>query len=81
MTKNEKYIKTFLSIGGEVEISTSSFDALVKIFCELYGHRENSAYYVRCKFYPLTCDHLKSKAIPSCSDCLNLHISRANYQV
>lgn len=32
MTKNEKYIKTFLSIGGEVEISTSSFEASVKFF-------------------------------------------------
>ena len=38
MMKNEKYISTFACI-GEVEISTSSLDALVEFFCELYGQR------------------------------------------
>ena len=54
MMENEKYISTFAVIGEEVEISTSSFDALVEFDCELYGHKENFTDYVRYKLYTLT---------------------------
>lgn len=54
MMENEKYISTFAVIGEEVEISTSSFDALVEFDCELYGHKENFTDYVRYKRYTLT---------------------------
>ena len=36
MIKNEKYIRTFASIGEEVQISTSS--TLAEFVCEVYGH-------------------------------------------
>ena len=77
MMKNEKYISTLPSIEEEVEISTSSFDALVEFACELYDHKENSTDYVRYKLYTLTHGRLEAKAIPPCT---LLHTSRANYQ-
>ena len=33
MMKNEKYITTVVSIGKEIEISTSSFNTLAEFFC------------------------------------------------
>ena len=80
MMKNEKYISTFASIGEEVEISTSSFDALIEFVYDLYGHKENSTDYVRHKLYTLTHGLLEAKAIPRWSDSLKIHTSRANYQ-
>ena len=80
MMKNEKYISTFASIGEDVEISTSSFDALIEFVYDLYGHKENSTDYVRHKLYTLTHGLLEAKAIPRWSDSLKIHTSRANYQ-
>lgn len=53
MMKSEKYVSNSASIGKEVEISTSSFDALVEFVCELYGYKENSTDYVGYRFYIL----------------------------
>ena len=73
MMKNGKYISTFASIGEKLEISISSFDALVELVCELFGHKENSTDYVHYKLYTLTHGCLEAKAIPPCSDSLKLH--------
>ena len=47
MMKHEKYISNFASVGEKVEISTSSFDALVEFGYELYGHKGSFTDYVR----------------------------------
>lgn len=57
----KNYIRTFASIGEEVEISTSRFDASVGFVCEPYGFEENSTDYVSYKIYKLTHGCLEAK--------------------
>ena len=57
----KNYIRTFASIGEEVEISTSRFDASVEFVCEPYGFEENSTDYVFYKIYKLTHGRLEAK--------------------
>lgn len=79
LLKSENYRIIFARIGLKFEVNNEQCEEIEKYVCHLYGQArfdsiDNARYSIFCVSAP------DESMLPPCSDALNLHYRRANYQ-
>ena len=85
MASNERYLRTFSSLGNEPTVSDDAIDVLGTFVCEMYGEKpraneDMSVDLVRYKMYCRKGGKISYDCLPPCRNVLVQHIRRSHYQ-
>ena len=81
MLKNETYGKILMEFREHLDISDANYNILENFVGKMYGYKDKGITRMRYKLYFSTHGRCEATKIPSYSDSLKLHTSRACFQI
>ena len=75
------YVQSFAQLGENTDISQTTLQTIKSFVCHMYGWKGfDSVDEIRYRMYCQSGGKIACQQLPPCTDVLELHVMRANYQ-